>query len=213
MARETFDRLPDSKKEAILNSGLNEFSTKSYSDAATDVITKNSGISKGLLFHYFGNKKAFYFYCLETAMERLTSKTVPPEGEDFYQILFSTMDARLRLCGQFPREMHLANMAAREMSPEVAEEKNRILAQYGLRRKAESAKTMARAAAGLKLETEDREKALTALSLYVHALMSKYLEDYLDRPDDFFNNRESIQKELRIYLDFMLNGLTGGNRE
>lgn len=67
MSIDSFEKISDEKKAVIIQSGIAEFSKKSYMDASTDEITINCGISKGLLFHYFGNKKNFYLYCLEQA--------------------------------------------------------------------------------------------------------------------------------------------------
>ena len=91
MAFEAFEKLSDDKKELILSAGMKEFSQKPYKEASTDSITKACGISKGLLFHYFGSKKAFYFYCLESAMEKLTAQAQSKEeAKNFYDILFTS---------------------------------------------------------------------------------------------------------------------------
>lgn len=50
------------KKEKILNSAMKEFSKNSFQKASTNVIVEEAGISKGLLFHYFGNKEKLYHY-------------------------------------------------------------------------------------------------------------------------------------------------------
>ena len=46
MVKDAFKKLPEDKKNTIVKSGIAEFSRKSYSEASTDEITKNSGISK-----------------------------------------------------------------------------------------------------------------------------------------------------------------------
>lgn len=94
---------------------MKEFSQKSYKEGSTDSITKACGISQGILFHYFGSKKEFYFFCLEKAMERLTARTEQKEApEDFYDISFSSMDQKLALCVNCRDEMHMVNMASRD---------------------------------------------------------------------------------------------------
>lgn len=52
---------PD-KKERIINSAMKEFSLNTFQKASTNTIVKEAGISKGLLFHYFGNKETVYRY-------------------------------------------------------------------------------------------------------------------------------------------------------
>ncbi|MCA9765522.1 MAG: TetR/AcrR family transcriptional regulator, partial [Carnobacterium sp.] len=45
-----------------INSAMKEFSINSFQKASTNVIVIDAGISKGLLFHYFGTKDNLYKY-------------------------------------------------------------------------------------------------------------------------------------------------------
>ena len=71
--RERLDNLPEDKKEKIIAASLQEFSVKGYQQASTNTITHAAGISKGLLFHYFGSKKKLFLwlvdYCLELGQQ------------------------------------------------------------------------------------------------------------------------------------------------
>ena len=58
------------KRERILNAAMGEF-TKGFKHANTDAIAKQAGISKGLLFHYFGNKQELLGYLYRHAVERI----------------------------------------------------------------------------------------------------------------------------------------------
>lgn len=199
---------PDSRREVILNSGIVEFSTKSYNDASTDEITHRCSISKGLLFHYFGNKRELYFCCLEHALERLTSITPEVVAEDFFSILFFTMDMKLRLCSEFQNETRLVNMAAREMGKEVLEGKNRVFKKYLLQVKTRSAQTISQAVSKLKLKQPAQARQITeALYLYTEAFINRTLELYREKPDEFFAKRDEIQAELKQYLGYMLEGI------
>ncbi|SHK34392.1 transcriptional regulator, TetR family [Anaerobranca californiensis DSM 14826] len=57
---EKFYSLDEEKKNRIINAGLKEFGFHGYKNAKTDNIVQEAGISKGLLFHYFGTKKKFF---------------------------------------------------------------------------------------------------------------------------------------------------------
>jgi AcrR family transcriptional regulator len=58
-----FLALPEEKRERIINAAMKEFLT-GYKKASTDNIVREAGISKGLLFHYFGTKERLYnFLC------------------------------------------------------------------------------------------------------------------------------------------------------
>ncbi len=215
MVKEAFNKLPDEKKNTIIKSGIAEFSKKSYSEVSTDEITKNSGISKGLLFHYFGSKREFYFYCLEQALERLVTEMHEPKTNDFYEIIFSSMEEKISICRRFPEEMRFVNMAARETNSQVFIEKNEILAKYMKKTKEKSAKIIAKAVASLNLKKTDIDKVTDAFTLYIGAIINRYLEIYKEKPDLFFQKSEEIKGDIREYIDFLLYGVVKdeGNEE
>lgn len=207
MAIEAFQHLPNEKQENILKSGIHEFSTRSYSEASTDEMTKNCDISKGILFHYFGSKKEFYFYCLRYSIEQLIVPIQENEEKDFYGILFESMKGRFQLCLEHKEEMHMVNMAARESAREIVEQKNEIIARYRMQTAAESTKTMRKAVGTLPLKEPENPKLVEALFLYMNAVLNQYLMKYLETPDAFFEKEAEIQTEIRLYMDFFLKGV------
>ena len=61
---EKFFDLSKEKQDRIINAVLKVFTLEGYAHAATDDMVKEAGISKGLLFHYFGTKLGAYrFVC------------------------------------------------------------------------------------------------------------------------------------------------------
>ena len=209
MAFEAFEKLSDDKKELILSAGMKEFSQKPYKEASTDSITKACGISKGLLFHYFGSKKAFYFYCLESAMEKLTAQAQSKEeANDFYDILFSSMDQKFALCIHYYDEMHMVNMASRDAATEIAQHKAEMMQKYAIQIKMKSAETIRRALQTLHFKhDENLQMTVEGISLYINAVLNKYLIQYQTTPDAFFQNRDAIKSEMKQYLDMMLFGI------
>ena len=69
---EAFFALPEEKRQRILNAALEAFAKHEYKKASTDDIAAKAGISKGLLFYYFHNKKELYLYLLEYANEAVS---------------------------------------------------------------------------------------------------------------------------------------------
>ncbi|WP_269848327.1 TetR/AcrR family transcriptional regulator [Methanosarcina horonobensis] len=57
--------LEPKRRDAIINAALKEFASKGYDDASTNVIAKESGISKGLLFHYINTKKDLFLFLFD----------------------------------------------------------------------------------------------------------------------------------------------------
>lgn len=56
---EKFFELSQERQNQIINGALKIFSKSSYYQTSTLEIAKEAGISKGLLFHYFKNKKEY----------------------------------------------------------------------------------------------------------------------------------------------------------
>jgi len=61
------------KRERILNAAMREF-CNGYKKASTDVIVKEAGISKGLLFHYFNTKKELFIFLYNYSINVLMSE-------------------------------------------------------------------------------------------------------------------------------------------
>lgn len=65
--------MDEEKKQKILNASIEEFS-KGYSLASTNEIVRKAGVSKGLLFHYFGSKKNLFITVFKETMSRLEKR-------------------------------------------------------------------------------------------------------------------------------------------
>ena len=59
---EKFLKLPEEKQRKIIYAAIRVFAEKEYRYASTDRMAELAGISKGLLFFYFKNKKSLYLY-------------------------------------------------------------------------------------------------------------------------------------------------------
>jgi len=73
----------EARRAQLLELGLAHFGSRAYDDVSIDAIAEAAGISKGLLYHYFPTKKAFYAATVEKAAARLldeteTSPDLPP---------------------------------------------------------------------------------------------------------------------------------------
>lgn len=69
-----FMSLEAEKRERIINAALNEFAQRGYKNASTNEIVKKANISKGLLFHYFKNKKGLFLFLLNYAKDILVDE-------------------------------------------------------------------------------------------------------------------------------------------
>jgi AcrR family transcriptional regulator len=78
----TIERLSvDKRRQQLLEVGLELFGTRPYGDVATAELAQAAGVSHGLLFHYFGDKRRYYLAVLEWVAERLFSAQLAAEEE------------------------------------------------------------------------------------------------------------------------------------
>ncbi len=57
--------LEPQKHNAILNAALKEFALKGFDNASTNIIAKDAGISKALMFHYVSSKQELFLFVYE----------------------------------------------------------------------------------------------------------------------------------------------------
>ncbi len=72
----------DARRSQLLAVGKKIFSSRSYDAVSTEEIATEAGISIGLLYHYFANKKGYYAATVRAAADDLLAATVFPAGLD-----------------------------------------------------------------------------------------------------------------------------------
>lgn len=93
------------KQDAIINAALKTFAIKGYKDASTDVIVKEAGISKGLLFHYFTSKQGLYDFICDYSTKYMTlelTRTVKKSEKDCFELMSQISQARVRVMRNYP---------------------------------------------------------------------------------------------------------------
>ena len=71
---EKFLNLAVEKQNIIIDAALKCFSDNGYKKASINDIATAAGISKAMVFHYFGTKKALYLYLVELCSNILTNE-------------------------------------------------------------------------------------------------------------------------------------------
>lgn len=86
----SFRQLPAAKRRRILNAALQEFALHDYKAANTASIAARAGISKGMLFYYFKDKKTLYLTLVRwlcELMEREMQIARPTPQTDLFLML------------------------------------------------------------------------------------------------------------------------------
>ena len=81
---------PEQRREQLLDLGVRLLAHRSLDELSIDLLAEEAGISRGLLYHYFGSKQAFHEAVVRHAADDLIAQTTPPtEGEPLERLLTS----------------------------------------------------------------------------------------------------------------------------
>ncbi|TEB08594.1 HTH-type transcriptional repressor KstR2 [Pelotomaculum schinkii] len=97
--------LESKRRNAILNAALKEFATKGFDEASTNVIAKESGISKGLMFHYVNSKKDLFLFLYDYCSDMINKEyfdLMNFNEKDIFERLRQSYLLQLELLQQHP---------------------------------------------------------------------------------------------------------------
>ena len=117
--------LESKRRDVILNAALKEFAKKGYDDASTNVIAKESGISKGLMFHYVNSKKDLflflYDYCTDMINKEFLDLMNFNEKDNFERLRQSYL-LQIELLQKYPWIFEFIKITAITKSDEISKE-------------------------------------------------------------------------------------------
>lgn len=199
LMNEKFFDLKKEKQDRMINGALKVFARNDYRHASTDDIVAYAGISKGLLFHYFGSKIGLYTFLYDYSVRymklELTS-TIPPTLTDYFEIRRQIEYAKLQVLKNYPYMQHFLETCSKENVSEalLATETQRGVLQEVL--------------SLLKQQTDlscfvaqvDFQKLDSMIDYTISGLMNSHFQEDSFQP-------EQVYAEILSYLD-MLKGLT-----
>ncbi len=86
---------PASRREQLLDLGVRLLATRSLDELSIDDLAEEAGVSRGLLYHYFGGKHEFREAVCRRAADDLVARTAPPTEGDPLERLLASMTAYL----------------------------------------------------------------------------------------------------------------------
>jgi len=103
----------DTRRTAIWEACLLEFSEKGFDRASTNSIAERAGVSKGLVFHYFGSKERLYRELVEQCVADVEAYVLSetPEGMSFVGTMIRLSEVKLQYFKTHPRHFSLLMQA------------------------------------------------------------------------------------------------------
>ncbi len=117
--------LEPKRKDAILNAALKEFAANGFDDASTNVIAKEAGISKGLMFHYVNSKKDLFLFLYDYCTKMIDEEYLDLmnfDEPDIFEKLRQSYLLQLELIQKYPWIFEFINLSSATKSDEVNRE-------------------------------------------------------------------------------------------
>lgn len=102
---ERFFDLNREKQDRMINAALRIFAQNGYRHASTDVIVREAGISKGLLFHYFTSKIGLFSFLFDYSVKYMLfeyDRLISPKETDYFIIRRDLEKAKLNVLRSYP---------------------------------------------------------------------------------------------------------------
>ncbi len=190
------------KRRRVIEAALKEFS-KGYTAANTDVIVKEAGISKGLLFHYFGSKRGLFLFLIKYSLGIFFSEldSVVSENCDFLENVKRVSKLKLDLSVRYPLLFGFQIKAFSSLNDVFPEGLPRDLS-YSLDPTMQQIYQRSNNNDLLYREGIDREQAQNIIVWTINGLTNSLLR-YGDDVDAYEAHREELVNEFDAYLLFL----------
>jgi len=83
---------PELRREQLLELGVKLFAKVTLDDLSIEKLAEAAGISRGLLYHYFGNKRDFHRAVVRRAADDIIAITAPSEGNSPMERMLGSLE-------------------------------------------------------------------------------------------------------------------------
>ena len=211
-------------KERILLSAIEEFGRREYESASTNAIVQRAGVSKGLLFHYYGNKEKLFLACVDYIFSKIwmyiQERLCFPDGDIFH---------RIRLSLQVKMDFYRDNPMLMELASKLWDSDNRPGIEEYIRRLSGASQSALKPVAAGSLsdvgfhilgkdldlrglnDGVDPEKALDYIGLLLGACWTRFSDLYGNDAYRISDNIGEYLAEADEVLDMFRRGVYRGN--
>ena len=181
---EKFFDLKKEKQDRMINAALKIFALNGYKHASTDDIVTEAGISKGLLFHYFGSKLGLYTFLYDYSVRfmklELTRGVLDAtSSKDYFELRKQIEYAKMQVLKNYPYMQQFLERSKFENVKEallaIEEQRNVLQDVY--------ADILAQADKTLFADNLDVIKLDTMLDYTIKGLMTERFQDLSFQPE------------------------------
>jgi AcrR family transcriptional regulator len=110
---------PELRREQLLDLGAELFAAEPYERVHIERVAEMAGVSRGLLYHYFPTKRAFFAALVERSVQHLMAATAPDPALSPLDQLRHGIDAYLAHCRANSHAARAVHLGAASADPDV----------------------------------------------------------------------------------------------
>lgn len=205
---EKLEAIPEEKRERILAACIDEFAEYGYEKASTNRIVRAAGISKGLLFHYFGNKKNLFLYVLDHVVKTLIqlmkkySASLPGE---LFERLGQTVSIKLRVAAEAPKLYRILYDAYVNVPADIKAE---MTERYGQLFRDQREKFLLNIDASKLKDSVSPQIAVDLITDFLDGYYRRHMDEYKTlTPEQLLDEMDRIEDDVMQYLDIIKAGI------
>lgn len=187
------------KRNNIINSAMKEFSLNTFQKASTNIIVEEAGISKGLLFHYFGTKEKLYKYLELFSIKVITKEIVEQIDWDQKDVFLRLKEVSMIKFNVLQKYPYLADFYLTVFQDKTVEEIMHIDPNFPL--KLYSQIYTHNIDYSLFKEDIDVERAINIIKWTIEKYGDNFRRDIKDGSIKF--DYKAIEKEIYRYIDML----------
>jgi len=189
------------KRDRVISAAMKEFA-KGYKNANTDTIVREAGISKGLLFHYFGTKEGLFEFILKNACEMIHNEylsLIDLEQMDIIEKVWQMTLLKMDLSYRFPALFDFIAKAYVELQ----ENPNEVFAEYFHKMRSVAVeRVLADVDTSLFKDGIDPKKAANIVLWTLNGYATSQIDSKMSI-EDYQKEYERYLKELKEYIEIL----------
>ncbi|MDF2680898.1 MAG: TetR family transcriptional regulator [Brevibacillus sp.] len=201
------DEQMEPNKRKLLEAALLEFAEKGYEAGSTNQIVQSAGVSKGMLFHYFSNKKTLFLAvvdaCIDSFFTYLHSH-LSELSQDLLERLVQIQKVKLDLFVEQPYMYQMAISAFIDFPSVCRDEVKEREAEFNRR-------YFSLFLDGIDLsmmrEQVDVKQSLSFILAAIEAVTQKYVRDNDQAQDKGLEQLTLFHEDITRYCDMIRYGL------
>jgi len=201
MERHMFER-----KEQLIETALDEFTSNSYDEASLNQIIKNAGISKGTFYYHFENKESLYLDLLHHSViakwqfieQRSKEENLSTELTDIFERFKFQARLGTEFGKLFPEYHNLSIMFAKEKGKEIYRKASEVL-------ETDSEKVLKDMIDKAMIDGDFRKDLPVEFIHNIVSYLLRHFTDLFQQDEDL--TLDKMLENLDYFVDFLKNGI------